>query len=352
MGEPGAGSSAHPSIESVEVVEVVVDALWDGRRRQQVAVRIEDGLLMDSEADPAALVRLPVTLLPGVVDHHVHLGLVDRERLAGGPVVEVHDLGWVPDEALAWRARPPSGVSVRVAGPFHTAPGGYPSGRAWAPAGAVRALRDPADARAAVAEASEREYDLVKVALHDRMPLLDDAVLSALVEAAHAAGLPVVVHAEGRGQAARAVAAGADVLAHAPWTERLPDDLLERAAGMVWVSTVAIHDGEDRSRALHNLARFHAAGGRVAYGTDMGNGPTPVGPHDEEILALGDAGLSGDVLLRALTGAPALPVPVERLLVSTAPLPDTASQAVAWLAGARRLTTADLDPVGGGTRAC
>ena len=35
-----------------------------------------------------------------------------------------------------------------------------------------------------------------------------------------------------------------------------------------------------------------SAGGRLHYGTDMGNGPTPIGPRSEEIRALGEAGLA------------------------------------------------------------
>ena len=92
------------------------------------------------------------TTLPGVVDHHVHLGLVDRDLLADGPVTEVHDLGWDPREVTAWAAEPPSGLRIRYAGPFHTAPGGYPTGRSWAPDAAERHVALPDHATAAVAD--------------------------------------------------------------------------------------------------------------------------------------------------------------------------------------------------------
>ena len=48
-----------------------------------------------------------LTRLPGVIDRHVHLGLVEHGPLAGGALVEVHDLGWSPAQAAAWRTRPP-----------------------------------------------------------------------------------------------------------------------------------------------------------------------------------------------------------------------------------------------------
>lgn len=273
---------------------------------------------------------------PGVVDHHVHLGLVDRALLANCPVTEVHDLGWDPREVTAWAATPPSGVRVRYAGPFHTAPGGYPTGRSWAPDAAVRHVATPREAAAAVADVVAGGGFAVKVALHAGMALLPDDVLRALVDEAHAAGLPVLVHAEGAGQAERAVDAGADTLVHVPWTEALPDEVVARAAGMTWISTLAIHDGPGRPTglelALDNARRFVAAGGTLVHGTDMGNGPTPVGVNEREIELLGAVGLTGEALLRAVLGpadAPALTAP--------GPVPETAAELIAWLRSARRL---------------
>ncbi|MCP2264514.1 hydrolase [Promicromonospora thailandica] len=283
--------------------------------------------------DPA-----PVTL-PGVVDRHVHLGLVDAARLADGPVVEVHDLGWDPGEVRAWATTPPSGVRVRYAGPFHTAPGGYPSGRSWAPDAAVRPVTSPQDAAAAVADVVAAGGFAVKVALHAGMALLPDDVLRALASVAHAAGLPVLVHAEGPGQVTRAIDAGADVLVHVPWTETLPDEVIARAVHMTWISTLAIHDGPGRpvalERALDNARRFAAAGGTLVYGTDMGNGPTPVGVNEREIELLGEVGLTGEPLLRTVLGPPSAPA-----LTATLPVPETAADLIVWLRTSRRSRTA------------
>ncbi|MBL0887044.1 hydrolase [Myceligenerans indicum] len=283
------------------------------------------------------------SLLPAVVDHHVHLGLVDPDRLAGSVVAEVHDLGWDPVVIAAIAKAPPAGVKVRFAGPFHTAPGGYPTGRAWAPRAAVRPVTGREDAKSAVADVVAAGGSFVKIALHADMPLLDDVTLVALVRAARAAGLPAVVHAEGAGQAARALGAGAEVLVHAPWSEPLPDKLLRASAGRTtWISTLAIHEGEALATALDNVRRFSAAGGAVVYGTDMGNGPIPVGLNNREIELLGEAGLTGKALLRAVVGAPDRVVP-GRALISPHPRPETAGELIDWLADARRLTPADLE---------
>ena len=278
---------------------------------------------------------VPATTLPGVVDHHVHLGLVDRALLADSPVTEVHDLGWDPRETAAWAATPPSGVRVRYVGPFHTAPGGYPTGRSWAPDGAVRHVASPREAAQAVADVAAGRGFAVKVALHAGMEVLPDDVLGALVTEAHAAGLLVLVHAEGAGQAERAIAVGADVLVHVPWTESLSSGLIARAAHMTWISTLAIHDGPGRpiglERALDNARRFVAAGGTLAYGTDMGNGPTPVGVNEREIELLGEVGLAGERLLRAVLGPPS-----GHALAAPLPVPTTAAELIVWLRVARR----------------
>jgi imidazolonepropionase-like amidohydrolase len=323
------------------VPEYAVAGIWTGRAHGASVLYVEDGAV--TRIGPAApdLEPAAVTVMPGIVDRHVHLGLTDHGALAGGPVVEAHDLGWAPDETAVLRDQPPAGVTVRVAGPFHTAPGGYPSGGSWAPAAAVRAVASVAAARSAVADAVAAGYDILKVALHSEMPLLDDETLRRLVSAAHDAGLPVAIHAEGAGQAARAIDAGADLLAHAPWTERVPDDVLARGIHMTWCSTLGIHAAAARATAIDNIRRFRALGGRVVYGTDMGNGPTPAGVNAVEIRALGAAGLEGDELLAALAGPPGGHLPAGRLLVSPHPLPASARDAVAWFADCRRFTAAD-----------
>ncbi len=305
-------------------------------------VELQDGLLKaGAEGRPHR--RLRGTLSPGVVDAHVHLGLVDRERLAGSAVVEVHDLGWLPAEAARFAALPPAGVAVLIAGPFLTSPGGYPTGRSWAPQGAVRAVADEPGADAAIGELVALGASRAKVTLHAAFPDFAPGVLERLVAAARRAGLPVVAHVEGPGRAERALAAGVDTLAHVPWTERLPDPLIRAfAARTTWISTLALHTGAAGRAARHNARRFLAAGGRLRYGTDLGNGPIPVGVHPAEVLALGRVGLEGTALIAAMT-TDATPLPVGAAVWSPAPMPSDAAGVAAWFTGARRFAPADLE---------
>jgi imidazolonepropionase-like amidohydrolase len=300
---------------------LVADSVWwDGRLRTGTALRLRDGVATPLPAGDiprgAARSRLPGTLLPGLCDAHVHSALVDLATVRAGGIASVWDLGGVPENVrdLAERARRPGSAlpRVRLAGPFLTAPGGYPSDRSWAPAGSCRAVRSAADAGDAVAEARAAGATLIKVTAHADGPMLPPPTLRAVADAAHAVGLPVVVHAEGPGTVAAAYDAGADMLAHTPWTEPLDDALIRAAAArMTWISTLDIH-GWDRpapakGTAIANLRRFLSYGGGVRYGTDLGNGPLPPAVNPREIRALQAAGLAPDRVLAAMTDLDAEP---------------------------------------------
>ncbi len=243
---------------------------------------------------------------PGFIDHHVHLGLVDASELAGSEIIGVVDLGWDPSVVgLAEGARS-TGLRVDVAGRFLTAPGGYPSDRAWAPNDSVGFLGRPMGAAAAVAAQRELGATVIKLVLNrDDGPVPDLATIEAVVAAAD--GTPVVAHCQGSGMVELALAGGVGVLAHTPWTHHLDDAVIEEcvAAGQRWISTLDIHGyGErtaDQARALDNIGRFHRAGGSVLYGTDLGNGPLPVGLNQRELALLGEAGLDDDAVAAALT---------------------------------------------------
>jgi imidazolonepropionase-like amidohydrolase len=116
------------------------------------------------------------------------------------------------------------------------------------------------------------------------------------------------VHAEGPGTVAAAYEAGADVLAHTPWTEPLDRGLVRACAErMRWISTLDIHGWgaptPDSVTAVANLRRFLEYGGRVRYGTDLGNGPLIPGVNPREIRALQSAGLTPADILLSMTGA-------------------------------------------------
>lgn len=275
-------------------------------------------------------------LLPGVGDRHVHIGLSDPGAVLAGGVTAVRDLGW-PGEAifpLAEASESPAfhGPLVRCAGPMLTCPGGYPTRSAWAPPGTGLEVRRPDEAEAAVRDLAARGACVVKVALNaEAGPTLSDQALLAACATAHELGLRVTAHCQGPGQVERALGAGADELAHCPWAERLPDDVVEAAARRVRVvSTLDVHsygaDTPELRTAADNLRRFVEAGGRVAYGTDLGNGPIPPGIHPREVLHLLAAGLSVERVLSAMVARPLAPgEPGDLVVVGADPREDPAA---------------------------
>ncbi len=234
----------------------------------------------------------------------MHTALIDLPMLRAGGIAAVWDLGGPPNH-LAGQARKNT-MAVRYAGPFMIAPGGYPSDRSWVPPGSCREIHSPLDASAAVEEAHAFGASFIKVTAHADGPMLPPHTLAAVVDAAHARELPVVVHAEGPGTVAAAYDSGADLLAHTPWTENVDDGLVRACADrMTWISTLDIHGWGTptaaRTIAIGNLRRFWSYGGKVRYGTDLGNGPLPVAVNAREVRALGEAGMQPSDILTAMT---------------------------------------------------
>lgn len=333
--------------------------------REGTAAVVDTRVRLTADQPSSGMPRLNGVVAGAFTDSHVHLQLVDVAELAGSTLGRVFDMGGNPEvlaglrhnSGVLTRTRrvgadygpiledsPEScggiGVEVGFAGAFLTPPGGYPSDRSWAPAGAVREVVDADAAERVVVEMKDAGATRIKVASNAAAgAVFSDEMFAAIVAIAANHSMPVIAHAEGPGEAQRSTRLGAQMLAHAPFSERLTDaELLAMSGSVSWVSTLAIHDGEAYDIAVDNVRRFHAMGGDVVYGTDMGNGPTPVDVNPREIAALREAGIDGDELLRSL--APVDPTSsTSRLLFFPGCATDTADPLLA-----RLLTPADLEP--------
>jgi imidazolonepropionase-like amidohydrolase len=196
--------------------------------------------------DDCELTTLDGTLLPGLFDTHVHLvtdgGVLALDRVAGytdvqidavvtdalaahlaSGVTTVRDLGDRRFNVVARRDRRPAPSTpeprILASGPPVTTPGGhchYLGGEVTGADGMRRAVR----------ERAERGVDVVKVMASGGMNTPGTDVsgtqfsadeMRALVESAHAAGLPVVAHTHSAVSARQAMAAGVDGLEHASW---------------------------------------------------------------------------------------------------------------------------------------
>ena len=266
-------------------------------------VRIEE-----ATGDPHALGG-ELLLLPGFIDAHVHIGFFDpRDVLAGG-VTTARDLAWPPEVAfeLAERSTDASfaGPHILAVGPMLTVADGYPTRAAWAPAGTGREVASDQEARSTVRELHDAGACAIKVALNAAAgPTLSPAVLEAVVEEAHLLGLKVTGHVTGLDELIKAVDAGMDELAHMLMSdETIPDDVIAEMVrrDMTIVPTLSCRFGAGRSLAIDNLRRFLEAGGRVVYGTDLGNeGPRP-GIDPLEVTAMAEAGMSALDIIRSAT---------------------------------------------------
>ncbi len=293
--------------------------LGPGRLVENVSVVIDrDTIVYAGEprgAPPSEVtVLLDGVLLPAVADRHVHIGLADPGAVLLGGVTAVRDLAWPASEIfpLADASDGPSfnGPLVRAGGPMITAPAGYPTRSAWAPRGTGLEVGGVEEAAAAVDGLAGRGAAHIKVSLNSEAgPTPTDEELVAIVETAHRHDLLVTAHVQGKGQAERALGAGIDEVAHTPWTERIPDPVIEgMAQSMRMVSTLDIHSyGDDNPQirtAIDNLSRFARAGGRVLYGTDLGNGPIPPGIDVREVNLLFQSGLAPEAVLETMMRSP------------------------------------------------
>jgi imidazolonepropionase-like amidohydrolase len=250
-----------------------------------------------------------MTLTPGFIDAHVHIGFYEPGRVLRGGVTTVRDLGWPADEihALTARSRDAGfdGPEILAAGPILTAPGGYPTRATWAPPGTGREVRDAAEARSAVQEVAEHGASVIKVSLNPSVgPTLDAPTLAAIVERAHEKGLKVTGHVHGTNELEKALDARMDELAHMLMgDEVISARTIDRmvASGMAVVPTLSCRFGHERRTAIGNLVRFREAGGKVIYGTDLGNeGPRP-GIDRREVEGMVHAGYSVSDVIRSAT---------------------------------------------------
>ena len=343
--------------------------LFDGERVVEAAtVVVRQGRVVAAGAGVAAPADLPVidgrgrTLLPGLIDAHVHTwGDALAETLNFG-VTTVLDMFSDPGphrelrrtrEALSPRAH----ADRFSAGHLATVPGGHGT-QFGVP---VPTLSTPAEAPAWVDARLAEGSDFIKIAYEPRsaeglgppFPSIDRPTLAALVAAAQARQRLAVVHVSRLVPAHEALQAGADGLVHVH-ADRVADAelvQLARARGAFVTPTLAVIASFDPTPpapgarrgnallaadpavrpyltpeqrrgleqapptrlvmfrlagALESVRRLHAGGVEILAGSDAPNPGTAHGAslhHELELLV--QAGLSPLQALRAATSAPA-----------------------------------------------
>jgi imidazolonepropionase-like amidohydrolase len=170
------------------------------------------------------------TLLPGLIDSHVHTDINGlRDALAFGVTTELEMQG-------RWSAKKRRGVAarddvadLRTSGMGVTTKGGHPSEYITSSGNLLirylyrffPSVQTPDQATRFVAKQVARGADYIKVFIEDGstigypgLPVLDEATLTAAVNAAHQYGKLAIAHVSTADGASRAIAAGVDALAH------------------------------------------------------------------------------------------------------------------------------------------
>ncbi|WP_327668508.1 MULTISPECIES: amidohydrolase family protein [unclassified Streptomyces] len=254
------------------------------------------------------------TVLPGLIDAHVHLcfdagpdpvatlqeqgdealfaAMADRaQQLLGVGVTTVRHLGDRGGLAvrLARDIREGSVVGPRIVPA--TVPVTPPGGHCWFLGGEVsgpdevrRLVRRNVEAGAEVIKVMETGGGLTKGGANSWETQFSEEELAALVDEAHRAGLPVAAHAHGADGIAAAVAAGVDSIEHCTWMtadgfEVRQDVLDEIVQRNIYVCPTISPNwrmlpkffGAERAEAMFDAVRQMAeAGARLIAGTDAG----------------------------------------------------------------------------------
>jgi imidazolonepropionase-like amidohydrolase len=191
------------------------------------------------------------TLLPGLIDAHVHSRSVDdlqaAVRFGVTTVLDMALMDSVLERTLRAAAATRTDVAdLRSAGILATSPRGHGTQYGIV----IPTISSAEDADGFVAARKRDGSDYLKIVLNGvrtaatGMTNLDEARVSALVRAAHSRGMLVVAHAETVDDVRTAVSSGVDGLAHV-WRESSSSDVVAQIVrrGMFVVPTIAVLDG-------------------------------------------------------------------------------------------------------------
>jgi imidazolonepropionase-like amidohydrolase/ABC-type multidrug transport system permease subunit len=251
------------------------------------------------------------TLMPGLIDVHVHLGGpagvsddaadYDADRMLGradaallySGVVAARSVGDGLNASLALRKKVANGsrlgAQLFVCGPMFTVEGGHGTEftqhlpeviRKNVESELVRTPKTPEEARRQVQELKKAGVDGIKAILEagwgdgmlfDRMDLL---IARSVAEEAHAQNLPLAVHTGDARDVTDAVEIGAASVEHGSWRDQIPDAVFEKMVrqGVYYDPTLAVAEAYSqyfagKADVLNNSLVQQVVTGKILNGT-------------------------------------------------------------------------------------
>lgn len=277
-------------------------------------VRIVDFVRFDRRSVSRMIEAPDVTVIPGLIDGHVHLaigGTVRNNAVADlrAGFTTVADLGALTHRLLRLRdsinAGQIEGPRVLAAGIWIGAKGGVCEftgiGIAGGSDGFVQRVRDNVSAGANLTKVCLSSWPAASFASPDSVEI-NGVTLRRTVEESHRLGRAVVAHAISRASVQAAIDAGVDGLAHAAYIdEPMANAMRQRGMWMIpTLASLANGDSSAASRALYTaVATARRAGVTLVFGTD--GGVLPHGRGADEFTTLVSAGLSPIDIIRMAT---------------------------------------------------
>ncbi|PYJ10214.1 MAG: hypothetical protein DMF06_07250 [Verrucomicrobia bacterium] len=260
-----------------KVIESGAVFIRDGKIENVYEGNSPDAKSLNAEAVDAA----GKTVLPGLIDVHVHLGatggfpedFAKHDPAAAAEralqsylycgVTAVRSVGDRLDYMLKLRGKFGTGEALGselfFCGPLFTVEGGHPTEfakfipevmRASFEGEFVRTPKTADEARQQVDELSAKHVDAIKGVLDEGVPgypfnRMDVDILRAVVEEAHSHKLPVAIHTGKSADVVDAAALGADSVEHGSFADDIPDATLAemKSKGIAYDPTLSVVEG-------------------------------------------------------------------------------------------------------------
>ncbi len=294
-------------------------------------VFVENGLISDETSSNMTINGRGLTLLPGLIDSHIHLDDINNlKEAAKYGVTTMLDMATASTELINNLRNQPGLTDIRSCYLAITAP--YSSLVAGAfGTGEDKPFKEVAtidEALVAENEQLAKGADYVKVIIEEP-PMTDMAlsteVMSAIVKEAHKNGKLVFAHTTSSGAYQKAIDSGIDILNHIPRNEILPqyiiDSIIEK--GRYVIPTMIMQKGmvesmkkimpdraDDYEYTRKSLEMMYKSGVTIIAATDanftnaMNHIPHGISMH-EELELMVQAGLTPADALKSATITPA-----------------------------------------------